>query len=60
MKSDFLGNARSELIRNNLMAWESPVYQVLSLDPVAFEKRSTSETMRLGEILNRARGVAHD
>lgn len=61
MKPDLLASARSELIRNNLLAWERPVYQVLSLEARAVENRSASRATRLGEILNQAREeVSHD
>jgi hypothetical protein len=49
-----LANARSELVRNGLLAWKTPLYQVLSLEP-AIEKRSSREgSMSLGDILRRA------
>ena len=37
--SRLLQCARSELVRNGLLAWKTPLYQVLSLEP-AIEKRS--------------------
>ena len=49
-----LANARSELVRNGLLAWKTPLYQVLSLEP-AIEKRSSREgSMSLGDILKQA------
>lgn len=49
-----LDKARSELVRNCLLAWRTPLYQVLSLEP-AIEKRSPPEdAASLGDILRRA------
>ena len=49
-----LEKARSELVRNGLLAWRTPLYQVLSLEP-AIEKRSSREgAASLGDILKRA------
>jgi len=55
-----LEKARSELIRNGLVSWKKPIYQVLSLEPVAVEKRDTQGMMRLGDILKQAAEVCHD
>lgn len=35
-----LNQSRSGLIRNNLIAWEKPIYQVLSLEPARDEHRA--------------------
>jgi hypothetical protein len=49
-----LERARSELVRNGLLAWKRPLYQVLSLEP-ATEKRSTAEgPVSLGDVLKKA------
>ncbi len=60
MEAGLLKKARSELIRNDLLAWRRPMYQVLSLEPVPVEQRSSQAAMRLGDILRQAREVAHD
>lgn len=57
MNSTMLIDARDELIRTELIAFKSPIYQVLTLDPVAC--RSTlriSEPMALPEILQHIMG----
>jgi hypothetical protein len=49
-----LEKARSELVRNGLLVWKAPLYQVLSLEP-AIEKRTPREGAEsLGDILRRA------
>lgn len=49
-----LNKARSGLIQNNLIAWQKPIYQVLSLDPVRDETRAGA-MMSLKDILGGAR-----
>lgn len=56
-----LGKARSELIRNGLVAWEKPIYQVLSLEPAVVQvKRENGPSMSLGDILRHAMEERHD
>ena len=50
-----LEQARSGLIKNNLIAWQQPIYQVLSLEPIANTRRS-GQMMSLSSILNNAVG----
>jgi len=50
-----LKKARSGLIKNNLIAWQQPIYQVLSLEPMANTSRS-GQMMSLSNILNNAVG----
>ena len=50
-----LKEARSGLIRNNLIAWQEPIYQVLSLEPMVNARRS-GQMMSLSAILNNAVG----
>jgi len=54
-----LDDARTDLIRAGLIAWQKPLYQVLALDVPAVDKptqRSNMETpLSLGSILNMAR-----
>jgi hypothetical protein len=54
-----LQNARANLINIGLIAWQRPLYQVLSLDRTPREKRSPRLKMKnalsLGDILNMAR-----
>jgi hypothetical protein len=52
-----LGKARSGLIKNNLIAWQEPIYQVLSLEPKITTQRS-GQLMSLAEVLSRAVGGA--
>ena len=49
-----LDQARSGLIRNNLIAWQKPIYQVLSLEPQSGSER-TGSMMNLRDILGGAR-----
>jgi len=50
-----LKEARSGLIKNNLIAWQQPIYQVLSLEPIVNDRRSR-QMMSLSDILNNAVG----
>ncbi len=49
-----LNDARSGLIKFNLIAWQKPIYQVLSLEPIHDEPR-TGAMMSLKDILGGAR-----
>lgn len=59
MDQKTLEHARANLIRIGLIAWQTPLYQVLSLDrptrkkPVA--RSSMDNALSLGEILNMAK-----
>ena len=59
MDQSTLEEARSNLIRNGLIAWQKPLYQVLSLDRAEREKPAPRSTMDhplcLGDILKKAR-----
>lgn len=52
-------NARTELIRNGLIAWQKPLYQVLCLGPAGKIRRNGSP-MDLGDILKSAMEACHD
>lgn len=54
MDQTTLTRARSGLISNSLIAWQKPVYQVLSLEPVLRDSRSGS-MMSLKDILGGAK-----
>jgi hypothetical protein len=54
-----LQNARSGLVENSLIAWRTPIYQVLCLEPVNSVHRSGS-CMSLGDILKTAMEVTND
>jgi len=63
MDQSILQQARADLIRIGLIAWQKPLYQVLSLDRPEAEKppapRSRMDkALSLGEILNMARQAA--
>jgi len=62
MDQNTLDSARVNLIRTGLVAWQKPLYQVLSLDNQMVEKKSPRSSMAqmlsLGEILNTARKEA--
>ena len=61
MEQSILQQARADLIRIGLIAWQKPLYQVLSLDRPEAEKPPSAPRSRmdnalsLGEILNMAR-----
>lgn len=55
MDKNILSKARSELIQAGLIAWQKPIYQVLSLEPVQTQNRKQNGSgMLLGDILRRA------
>jgi hypothetical protein len=49
MDQKVLVDARSGLIKNSLIAWQKPVYQVLCIEP---EKQRIGSFMSLKDILN--------
>ena len=49
-----LNEARSGLIRNNLIAWQKPIYQVLSLEPIP-EGTRAGAMMSLKDLLGGTR-----
>lgn len=55
MDMQTLKKARSGLIKNNLIAWQQPIYQVLSLEPMVNTSRS-GHMMSLSNLLNNAVG----
>ena len=59
MDQQTLSKARSGLIQSSLIAWQEPIYQVLSLDPVR-ETRRNGSMMSLGDILKNAMEVKND
>ena len=61
MDQQTLQTARSELIRNELLAWQKPIYQVLCLEPVVDQnKRRQGSAMSLADILKNAMEVKND
>lgn len=54
MDQTALEQARSGLIKNNLIAWQKPIYQVLSLEPAPDDHRQGT-MMSLKDILGGAR-----
>ena len=50
MDIQFLKEARSGLIKNNLIAWQKPIYQILSLEPRINNCRS-GQMMSLSDLL---------
>ncbi|MES0446897.1 MAG: hypothetical protein ABUJ92_10160 [Desulfobacterales bacterium] len=61
MDRQILQSARSDLIRNELLAWQKPIYQVLCLEPVVDQnKRRQGSAMSLGDILKNAMEVQND
>jgi len=59
MDQKALDDARAKLVRIGLIAWQKPLYQVLSLDRAEREKPAPRSTMDhplcLGDILKKAR-----
>ena len=59
MDQEALHDARANLIRIGLIAWQKPLYQVLSLDKAKRERPApraqTDNPLSLGEILKRAK-----
>jgi hypothetical protein len=59
MDQSTLNEARADLIRTGLIAWQKPLYQVLSLDSAQCEKQPPRSKMdnalSLGDILKIAR-----
>lgn len=60
MDQQALQDARSELIRNGLIAWQKPIYQVLCLEPVGKNKRREGSAMVLGDIFKKAMEGGND
>jgi hypothetical protein len=63
MDSNTLEKARGNLIRSGLIAWQPPLYQVLSLDlsvTKATPRDVLNTPLSLGDILKQAIGGAHD
>ena len=54
MDQTTLDQARSGLVRNSLIAWQRPIYQVLSLEPLHRDSRAGS-MISLRDILGGAR-----
>ena len=54
MDQSTLYKARSGLVKNGLIAWQKPIYQVLSLEPVPQDNR-TGSMMSLKDILGGAK-----
>jgi hypothetical protein len=57
MNLNTLRQARSGLIKNNLIAWQEPIYQVLSLEPRIIP-RGSGQLMSMAELLAGAAGGA--
>jgi hypothetical protein len=59
MDQNALDEARADLIRLGMIAWQTPLYQVLALDSPKPEKRaprsSLDNPLSLGDILKKAR-----
>ena len=54
MDRSTLDKARSGLVKNGLIAWQRPIYQVLSLEPIPQENR-TGSMKSLKDILGGAK-----
>ena len=59
MDETALEKARLDLVHLGLLAWQSPLYQVLSLEP-SEKIRGNGRSMLLGDILKSAMEAAHD
>ena len=59
MDQRMLQNARTNLVQNDMIAWQEPLYQVLSLDiSDTAAKRSMAQPLSLGSILKKAKEEA--
>ena len=59
MDQRMLQNARTNLVQNDMIAWQEPLYQVLSLDiSHTAAKRSMAQPLSLGSILKKAKEEA--
>jgi hypothetical protein len=58
MAPDVLATARQDLIAAGLVAWQPPLYQVLSLQPPQAPRTGDSAPMSLGDIMKKALGGA--
>jgi len=59
MDSTTLQKARNNLVNTGLIAWEKPLYQVLSLQQRMLRRRpNMAEPLSLGEIFKKAAGGA--
>lgn len=56
MKSSDLKEARDDLIRQQLLAFRKPIYQVLALDQRREQGRATTEPQSMKEVLQRVMG----
>lgn len=55
MDQSMLQNARSSLIQNGMIAWQEPIYQVLSLEFIDRpERTSMGQFLSMGSILKKA------
>ena len=54
MDQSTLQNARSNLIQNGMIAWQEPLYQILSLDSDMTKRSPMGQPLSLGNILNKA------
>ncbi len=59
MDQDELEDARTTLVRTDLIAFKTPLYQVLALDDPQ-QARTSDGPLSLGEILNKARETHDD
>jgi len=60
MDKGTLGDARSNLIESQLVAYQKPLYQVLGLDSRRQQVQNSSGLSSLGGILARIAGGEHD
>jgi hypothetical protein len=58
MDQETFSQARTNLIRKGLIAWQKPLYQVLSLEPEVIPRKGA--VMSLCDILNHAMEVSRD
>jgi hypothetical protein len=60
MDLETLQAARAGLMKNNLIAWRTPIYQVLCLEPVMNDDHRSGSGMSLKDILQAAMEVKND
>lgn len=54
MDQGMLRNARGNLVQNGMVAWQEPIYQVLSLENDTVKRSPLGQSLSLGSILKKA------
>ena len=60
MDEHSLDQAREQLVRIGLIAYQNPLHQILSLDVCNAARQSNGQPQSLGQIFKQIAGGAHD